>query len=722
MRLLHNSNIDGGENVFFKNTSRWFLDHAREVLESQSDKFLLWVPIALACGIGLYFSLSFEPRLLWAAPVIVIFAFANIRLFSQGHYLSGLLFLFVLLLPALGFCASILGTKLYGTPMLERELGPVSLIGTVETMELLDQANDVRLLLSDLVIDGLSPDETPKKVRLRFKKAPEGLFAGQRIKLLVKLMPNSGPLIPGGFDFRRHFFFQGIGAVGFIFRMEGDADADAIEAPEKTRSSHAHILEKIRGVIALRIHNVLSGDQANVVEALVIGRRAGIADEVYDDLRHSGLAHLLAISGLHIGLVAGALFFFLRLGLSCSERLALYYPIKKYAAVCAILGAFIYMMLAGAPIPTQRAMIMTTIIFGAILLDRWPFSLRAVAVAAFIILLIAPHSLLSVSFQLSFAAVTALVAASEFMLGRWQSLKSKRGAIRRVLLYFGGVAMTSLLAALATAPFALYHFQQLALLGVLANMVAIPIMAFWVMPCGIVSLLLMPFGLEALALALMGQGVDIIIHTATYVSKMDHSVLTIPQFSFSSFVFIVLAGIGLIAFKGGLRRVSVVSLILLAVLSFHLSNYKILVSQDFDLTGFVNERKGEPLMALSSLKRDKFTADIWANALNVSIDRERDLYRQEGMRCDSDACRYEMDGLHISLPRNDYAFLQECVWADLILADFYAESACPDKIMIDRRYLWRNGAVGIRLKKRGKQHAAFVVDRARTTANRPWSE
>ena len=259
------------------------------------------------------------------------------------------------------------------------------------------------------------------------------------------------------------------------------------------------------------------------------------------------------------------------------------------------------------------------------------------------------------------------------------------------------------------------------MLGILANMAAIPIMAFWIMPCGIVAMLLMPFGLEGMALQIMGAGVQWVTQIAEFVSGMDLSVYHMPQFSFRAFVFIVLASISFIIFLGHIRRFFVCAFALLALLSFQMQTYSILIARDFDLIGLAQPHADDGTLVLSSLRREKFTADIWANALNLSVDTQRTLWEMHGMSCDSDGCRYVLHGLRLAFPRSDYALTSDCRWADLVFADFYAERECSSQVdMIDRRTLWRSGAIGIRINEALEK--SYEIDYARNTAKRPWSD
>ena len=227
------------------------------------------------------------------------------------------------------------------------------------------------------------------------------------------------------------------------------------------------------------------------------GDRGAINDDVWQALRDSGLAHLLAISGLHVGLVAGILFFTLRGGLAMIEPLALRHPIKKWAAAAVMVGALGYVVLTGGTVPTQRAFVMLGLVLLAVMLDRRPFSMRLVAWAAVIVLVTAPEAMLGPSFQMSFAAVVALIATYEIAKEPMRRWRRGAGPGRRAMVYLAAVALTTLVAGLATSPFALYHFNRVAAYGLAANLFAVPITSLWIMPWTMVGYALMPLGLEA---------------------------------------------------------------------------------------------------------------------------------------------------------------------------------------------------------------------------------
>ena len=254
-----------------------------------------------------------------------------------------------------------------------------------------------------------------------------------------------------------------------------------------------------------------------------------MAEEVKQAFRDSGLSHLLAIAGLHLGLVGGFVFFTVRGGLALIPWVALRYPIKKITAVVTLIVLFCYLMISGAAIPTQRAFVMTGIVFVAVLIDRLRISMRICALAAMVVLVLDPASLVGVSFQMSFGAVVALIAVYETYGARLGRFLHGRTISGKVLGYCGGVIITTMVATLGTYPYSIYHFHHLALYSPLANVIAVPLSAMWTLPWGVVTCLLMPFGLERLALVPMGWGIDVTIWAAQWVSALPGNVWAMPR-------------------------------------------------------------------------------------------------------------------------------------------------------------------------------------------------
>ncbi|MFN3701516.1 MAG: ComEC/Rec2 family competence protein [Alphaproteobacteria bacterium] len=396
------------------------------------------------------------------------------------------------------------------------------------------------------------------------------------------------------------------------------------------------------------------------------GQRAGIADDDAEALRHAGLAHLLAISGLHIGLVCGTVFFFARFGMAFFAGFALRHPIKKYAAIAALAAGVFYMLIAGATVPTQRAMIMAGIVFTAIILDRSPLSLRLVALAALVVLVIAPYSLLTASFQLSFAAVAGLVAFYDALRPFLKRIAYDSGIIKRVLLYFFGVSLTSIVAGLATAPFALYHFQELATYNILANLAAIPIMAFWVMPLVVLSYVLMPLGLEALCLQGAALGVERVLWVAHSVAGLDYAVLRLPAISFAAFLLMSAGLIALVLLRGHMRVMICIMAFVVSSIFLIPKQSDILISSTSRLIG-VHDKADH--LRVNTLRRERFVSENWARALGLQKADIKLWSRLHPTECDDKGCHMSLKGKRIAYSQSPESHALDCALADIVIAE-----------------------------------------------------
>jgi competence protein ComEC len=661
-------------------------------IAAQKSRLFLWSPVCFAIGIAIYFGLKSEPYI-WSGALLSIFLGSLCGLLGRTQEDSvfrkvTFLCMVGVFLALLGFTAAQFRAHSVYTPMLLKKISPVGVEGYIDTIEPLGEGKGSRAVLKDVTIERLSVEEIPRKIRLTIRK-DEGLKAGQRIKILAGLNPASPPVAPGAFDFQRMAYFKGLGAVGFAYTAPEILE----EAPESLFN-----LRNIRQILSEKISTQTSEPQQSVIIALMTGQRGAISDKHWRALRESGLAHLLAISGLHVGMVAGVIFFFSRLLMACSARLALHYPIKKYAAAIALSGAFFYTIMVGATVPTQRALMMTGLVMVAIMMDRSPFSLRLVALAALVVLFFSPESLTSVSFQMSFAAVAALICFYEWLRPYWSSLNRKTGIIRRVVLYFAGVSLTTLVAGFATGLFALFHFQNYAMYGLLANVVAVPLMALIVMPVIVLSYVLMPFDLEGLTLPFVEWGVGWILATAHFVSKLEGAVWLVPSWPHWIFISMVLCLWTMMIWKGRLKVFLIPPFILLISFILIYKQPDILISSKVDL---VSLRSNDGSLWLSTGRKERYTAKNWLRR-NGQKENDKHIWPREGevdgfpLSCDSYGCRGEIQGQKISVAYSNKAWREDCDWADVIISQTpipYKE--CRAETVIDYFDLWRESGYAL---------------------------
>lgn len=571
------------------------------VVAAQKERLFLFSPVFVGAGGGLYFGLRFEPSW-WLAglPMVVLAALLAAlwpyRLNNLKFYATFLLTL-ALFLCAAGVGFSKLRTEMVATPMLSKTIKFAEVQGRVANIEFLEEGQGLRLILKDLMIDKLTPEETPYSIRLKVRKADD-VKPGDTIAVLAELNPPSAPVAPGAFDFQRFAYFKQMGAFGFSYK-----NPVVVKSAENNASLW---LEHLRQKVGARIIAAIPAREAGIANALMTGERGAISEEDNNDMRSSGIYHIISISGLHISMVAGVVFFVVRFIMACFPTFAVYHPIKKYAAVVALIVTILYMLMVGGTVPTVRSVIMTGLILLAIMLDRIPLSLRVVSLAALTIMVLVPEAVMGASFQMSFIAVMSLVAFYESTRVFWIDLYRRSGWFNRGLIYLIGVCITTVIASIATAPFSIYHFQQFANYGLLANLLAVPLTSFIVMPASMLAYILMPFGLEAPALWVMGKGISGMLWVSHTIATLPQAVWNPPAWPMSALAAFALSGIFICLLQGWAKVVAVVPLIVGFICVMIWQPPDIMVSASGKL---IAVRTVDDKVFVSSLRADKFVAE-----------------------------------------------------------------------------------------------------------------
>jgi competence protein ComEC len=676
----------------------------------ERERWLLWAPVAFGVGIGIYFGLPWEPP---AMAGIFVLAFATLVAWRLRANLVLVLVLLGVAFGAGGFAAAQLRTHLVAAPVLVKPYGPAGVTGRVVRVEL--RPDSPRVTLEHISLKGLDEAATPALVRIKLRRG-DVVDIGDRIDVFAKLSPPSAPSSPGAYDFQRRSWFQGLGAVGFAMGRVRPAEQDGAE----DAWSPGWFMAALRLHMTERIRAALPEESGAIAAALMTGDRSAISQDSLDSMRDSGLAHLLAISGLHLGLVAATLFFGLRALLALSERLTLRHPIKKWAAVAAMAGSFAYLLLAGATVPTQRAFVMTGLVLLAVLLDRQAISMRLVAWAAMIILATAPESMLGASFQMSFAAVVALVAFYEASRDRFRSVRMAvgHGVAARITLYAGGVAATTVIASFATGLIALHHFGRIAVYGLPANMLAVPLTALWVMPWAVIAAVLIPLGLEGLPLTLMGWGIDGLLWIAGGISAWPGAVRPVAALPVAGLVLAALGGLWLCLWRRRWRYAGLLGLVAGLASLWVQQGPDILVSDDGRLMAV---RMADGRLGVSESRREKRTAEDWLEqeGQGVSLYWPETGTSQDGrLHCDGLGCIYRADGRTVALLRDGLAHDEDCRIVDILISQRPVHGRCPaPSLVIDRFDLWRHGATAIWLDG-GKIRVRTVAE---YQGARPWS-
>ncbi|MEX0970910.1 MAG: ComEC/Rec2 family competence protein [Paracoccaceae bacterium] len=520
---------------------RWVLGE----LQAQSPNLFLWAPVLFGCGIALYFGLNGPPGgiflMVWGIGFIAACVLALQRRSIALRQLGFGLIWFILgylnaSLRAAMVAAPVLGWNYYG-PVEGRIIG-------------LDRSasNAPRMLLDRITLPGERDPVVPERIRLSAvgEIAPDVLRPGARITTTGFLSPPEPPVEPGGFDFRRFAWFNQLGAIGY------SRNPVLAAWPDPAQNTLPLWLVSRRMALADWVRAGIPGVDGAFAAAIMSGDRSAIDPAVLNHLRATNLAHLLAISGLHMGLLSGFVFMLLRRGMALVPGLALAHSIKKYAAFGALLAAAGYLLLSGANVATQRAFIMAAVVLVAVMLDRPALTLRSVALAALIVLLVAPESLMEAGFQMSFSATTCLIAAYGALRGHWLFARNV-SRWRRLLGWCLGIVLTSAIGGVSTAPISAFHFNTMSQFGLLANVLAVPMMGLIVMPAAVVAVLLWPVGLSGIALSVMGWGIAWILGVAKYVAALPGAVIPVISAPWQVLALFTLGGLMLCLMRGRLR-------------------------------------------------------------------------------------------------------------------------------------------------------------------------
>lgn len=688
----------------------------RAALEDERPRFFLWAPVWLGAGIAIYFALSREPGLTASFAPTLVFA---VLLACMARGTLAAVAATGLLLAGAGFVAAKLRVEAVRAPVLDRQMTNAEVVGRVERAEARFPRGH-RITLAVETLGALAADATPRRVRVRTlgAKAQAGnLQPGTRIKLRATLSPPAKPAIPGGFDFARAAYFEQLGGVGYTFAgIERLPD----EGLPDWRQRLTTAIEAVRATLNARIKAALPGETGAIAAALITGERGGISEATNNAYRASGLFHMLSISGLHMVVMAGAVFFSVRLLLAAIPAIALRFAIKKWAAVAGILAALAYLAISGGAFATVRSAVQIIIMFLAILFDRPALALRNVALAAFLILAVFPESLFDPGFQMSFAAVAALVASYEEVRRRFSN-PAEPHPILRVLMFFGGIVLSTLIASAAVAPFAAYHFHQSQQFALIANLLAIPICNFIVMPAALCALVLMPFGLESLALMVMGKGIEAMTWCAERVAALPGAVVQIPAIPALAFALLICGGLWLIVWQSRWRVAGVALAIAGLVLAPALPRPDVLVARNGEL---VAVRGADGALSALPARQAQFELKRWLEH-DGDARKAQEAARATAFRCDSVGCVARVKGLALSVSRHPAAIADDCAAADVLVLDVpRPKQTCarPSKI-VDLFDVWREGthAIYVEQGEQGQRANLRIETVASARGERPWS-
>lgn len=686
----------------------------KRLIEAEAGNLVLWVPVFFGAGIAIYFALPFEPPVWLGAAVAVLLAILAISARNKPVRIA----LVMSMLICAGFSAASARTAALDIRTLTHKTRPIVIEGVIDAVE--PARGRARVVLVD-ASDVAGRTHIPSRIRVSIPDPNRILAPGQRLRMRAVLRPPPPPIMPGAFDFQRKAYFDALGAYGYAM----GAAVIVAENDPAGPDSLSRAIGNARRAITARVHAIAPDDPAAAVAAaLLTGHRGFIDDATLDAMRDAGIAHLLAISGLHIGLVAGLVFAAVRAAIALIPRLALRFDGKKVAAACAIPAAAGYAVLAGFTVPTERALLMTGLMLTGILIDRRVLSLRTVALAALLILTTAPESLVSPGFQMSFAAVTALIAAYGWARDRRRRAGSdpRKGTIRRTLRYFFGVSATTVIAGCATAPFAIYHFQHVSAFGAIANLGAVPLAALWVMPMGLLTLATMPLGLHGVFAAAMIEGTSLILAVARWAQGIPLAAGDPAAPPVWGLACIVVGGLLLALFRSHARWIGV------PVLAAGLAAPLFVTPPDIIVDGqarVVAVRGASGTLMLSSKRSARFETAGWQRRGGEG-DRPTSAWPQDpetkvaGLRCDARGCLLSRHGVKIGIATDTASLADDCRLSGFIVALVPLPRSCgPPLGRIDRFDLWRAGTHALWIEKDGTVRIESVNG---VRGRRPWTD
>ena len=654
----------------------------------------LMVGIALADGAG------------WRLPWLVIAALAIGSVYFARRLVERPVFRALAFFGGFAFCGMGLATLEVAstTTTIFSGEATVRITGTVVGRER-DARGRYRYLVDIARTERPVLSRPPERVRIVVGSRHAPIAIGDGFAGLVRLRPPSGPAMPGAYDFVFAPFFEGVGAYGFSLGAPDAPDVTVIPPPTGIIIRLHRDLATIRLAMTERIRDAIGGAAGAISAALVTGERGGLPDEAEEWLRGTGLAHVLSISGLHMAIVAGFAMLIVRGAIALVPSIALRFPAKKIAAGVALLIAAFYLGVSGANVATQRAFVMLAIMLTAVILDRPALTLRNVSIAEIVVVALAPHAVLTASFQMSFAATVALIGGYSILSQRRSARRSApRGLVRKLAAGLLAIALTSLIAGSATGPFSVYHFHRLALFGFVANVWTMPLFTLWIMPLALIGCLLMPLGLEAWPFQAMGVGVDWVLRIAEFVYQRlpDQAVGTSTA---TGLVVLVAAILAAACFASNLRWTALPLLVAGLLLSPDRAPLpSLLIFEDGkEIAAVLAADDGGPHLAFLKAHPNDFVASQWERTLGIpspAIGAAAFRRPKIETRCADDLCLFRTaDGLKVAYTENYEQAGAACDAGDVaIVARAIRLTRCRSgATLVTLRTLRRTGSLAIRL-------------------------
>ncbi|MFI4964636.1 MAG: ComEC/Rec2 family competence protein [Caulobacterales bacterium] len=688
-----------------------------EQAEQQADRWSLWAPVAFGGGAALYFALRREPQA-WVGVAGAAVAAAALLAASRWSRSRGLTAAIVLLACTLGgFSMAKLRTVGATAPVAGADVRPQRLQGWVVDV-VSPGAGGPRLLIAPARIGDWTAAATPIRVRVTLRggylPAP-----GEPISVLAVINAPPQPASPGSYDFARDAFFQSVGGVGFAL---GPVQTWYPTERPPWRLRLTMRINALRWALTRRIVDTLGVQSGGLAAAMTTGHDAFIPKDQVSDLRVAGLAHIISISGLHMAIVGGFVFALARFGIAAWPWLALRIPGKKLAAALALGAVLAYLVLSGAPPPAERSAVTAAVAFGAILVDRQAISLHALALAAFVVLLLQPEAVTQPGFQMSFAATAALVALAEIWphpvkeINTPWPIRIVQGAWTWTL----AGAAASFVAGAATTPFAMQHFNRISTWGLISNMVTEPISGFLMMPGLAIGAVLAPFGLGEWPLGVAGFAIDLMNRVAHIAATAPYAQLNVASGPAWTLPAAFLGLLWLCLWKGHLRWVG-----LPLALAVNLAPKPTVPDVWVDGAGAaVAVRSGQDAVLFRPDVK-LFGAELWARRRGL-VPLETAAARDASFDCDHWSCTplataplKVAAAWNVKRPLKDGRLAQMCGSSEVvILRNAFSPESCPESVVLTGVDFARGGSAELYRFGPGKWGVVWARD---LRGRRPWT-
>lgn len=660
-------------------------------LEKERDRLALWVPVGIGLGIVAWFLLANSS--LWIGFIALSVGLAlSVKAMDRGGRLGKALF-WLLILTAVGCAVIWFRSWVVAAPVLEKPT-VASFYAEIEKTEVVSARDMVRLTLATHEKQDLPPRV---RVNVPTDKAVMDLQAGTVIQLRARLIPPAMSSLPGAYDFSRRAWFMGLGATGQLL-----GDIEIIQSAESSWGPFSAMPE-YRQVLSSHVQSRMAGGAGAIGATLATGDRGAISDEDAEAMRRSGLAHLLSISGLHVTAVVGAVYLLVLRVLALFPPLALRFRLPLIAAGCAAVAALAYTLMTGAQVPTIRACVAALLVLTALILGRSAITLRMVASGALFVLIIWPESLVGPSFQLSFAAVTAIIAMHEHPKIQALFARREERIVKRLGRIILALFLTGLVVELALMPIALFHFHKAGIYGALANIIAIPLTTFVIMPLEALALLLDTVGLGAPIWWICEKALSSLLTLAHYVSSRPGSVTMLPTMPVIAFALLITGGLWLSLWSQRWRVWGFIPLVFGILMILTTRAPDLYITSDGRHVGVRNE--AGDLAMLRTRSGDFIRSMILENA---GVDGEAmALEDWPNAKCNVDSCTVTIEAADrewmIIATRSSYyipamALSAACRRADIVISERRLPSSCqPRWIKADRTLLGQVGGMTIDL-------------------------